>query len=286
MKLCSYTLDNIDSYGVINEKGIVDLGSRIGDQYPTLVNLIENDALDLAGDTATNTIPDFQPTDVAFLPLTSEPVNFICHGLNYRDHLQELGRTAEPYPRGFSKSRQAIVGHMQPLAMPTLSVQYDYEGEYCIVIGKRCHRISKIDAMEYVAGYTILMDGSVRDYQKRTTFQGKNFWRSGAVGPCMVTRDAAPNWSNTRLETRLNSEVMQSASISDLIHDVPSLVSYFSGIVELHPGDIISTGTTGGVGHGHNPPIYLKPGDTVEVEITGIGTLKNTVEKLDSKINQ
>ena len=102
----------------------------------------------------------------------------------------------------------------------------------------------------------------------------------------MVTRDAAPNWSNTRLETRLNGEVMQSASISDLIHDVPSLVSYFSGIVELHPGDIISTGTTGGVGHGHNPPIYLKPGDTVEVEITGIGTLKNTVEKLDSKINQ
>lgn len=286
MKLCSYTLDNTDSYGAINEKGIVDLGSRIGDQYPTLVTLIENDALNLAGETATNAIPDFQPTEVEFLPLTSEPVNFICHGLNYRDHLEELGRTAESYPRGFSKSRQAIVGHMQPLAMPTLSAQYDYEGEYCIVIGKRCHRISKINAMKYVAGYTILMDGSVRDYQKRTTFQGKNFWRSGAVGPCMVTRDAAPSWSNTRLETRLNGEVMQSASLSDLIHDVPSLVSYFSGIVELHPGDIISTGTTGGVGHSHNPPIYLKPGDSIEVEITGIGTLKNTVEKLGSEINQ
>jgi 2-keto-4-pentenoate hydratase/2-oxohepta-3-ene-1,7-dioic acid hydratase in catechol pathway len=278
MKLCSYSHNSVDSYGAITERGIVDLSSRIGDRYPTLVTLIKNDALALARETVADATPDFRFTDVNFLPLTSEPVNFICHGMNYRDHLEEMGRTADPYPRGFFKSRQALVGHLQTLAMPTLSTQYDYEGEYCIVIGKLCHGVAKSDAMNYVAGYTILMDGSVRDYQKRTTFQGKNFWRSGALGPCMVTRDAAPAWSDTRLETRLNGEVMQSANLTDLIHDVPSLVSYFSGIVELHPGDIISTGTTGGVGHGRTPPIYLKRGDTVEVEITGIGTLKNTVE--------
>lgn len=280
MKLCSYKNGNGPSYGVLREDGIVDLGHRIGDEYPTLVTLIAGEAYDVARETASNSAVDHQPDDVEFLPLTSEAVNFICHGMNYRDHLEELGRTADPYPRGFSKTRQALVGHMQPLAMPTLSTQYDYEGEYCIVIGKLCHRVAVVDALGYVAGYTILMDGSVRDYQKRTTFQGKNFWRSGAVGPCMVTRDAAPAWSDTRLETRLNGEVMQSASLTDLIHDVPHLVSYFSEIVELHPGDIISTGTTGGVGHGRDPQIYLKPGDTVEVEITGIGTLRNSVEEI------
>ncbi|MFL2547094.1 MAG: fumarylacetoacetate hydrolase family protein [Candidatus Rariloculaceae bacterium] len=278
MKLCSYIHSAKDSYGVLREDGIVDLGNRIGDRYASLVELIAGDAFDFAQEATANEAADFQPDDVTFLPLTSEPVNLICHGMNYRDHLEELGRTADPYPRGFTKTRQSLVGHLQPLSMPKLSTQYDYEGEYCIVIGKRCYEVAIEDAVDYIAGYTILMDGSVRDYQKRTTFQGKNFRHSGALGPCMVTRDAAPAWSETRLETRLNGDVMQSASISDLIHDVPNLVSYFSDIVELQPGDIISTGTTGGVGHGRDPQIYLQRGDTVEVEITGIGTLQNTVE--------
>jgi len=262
----------------MSDSGIVDLADRLGDPQMTLVKLLTDGALDAARDAAAGAQPDYDPSEVMFLPLTLESVNIICHGLNYRDHIEELGRTADPYPRGFFKTRQSVVGHLQPLAMPTLSAKYDYEGEYCIVIGKTCHRIEATDAMDYVAGYTILMDGSVRDYQKRTTFQGKNFWRSGSIGPCMVTRDAAPTWEDTRLETRLNGEIMQSATIDNLIHDVPSLVTYFSQIVQLQPGDMISTGTTGGVGHGRDPEVYMKPGDTIEVEISGIGTLKNIVE--------
>ncbi len=278
MRFCSYRHDGRDSYGVYTDEGIIDLGNRIGARYATLVTLIADDAYAFAENAVKKSGTDYEHDDVEFHPLTLESVNIICHGLNYRDHLEELGRTASPYPRGFFKTRQALVGHQQPLEMPNVSNEYDYEGEYCIVIGKRCHRVSEDNALDYVAGYTILMDGSVRDYQQRTTFQGKNFWRSGSMGPCMVTRDAAPAWPETRLETRLNGETMQSATLADLIHGVPSLVSYFSQICELRPGDIISTGTTGGVGHGRNPPVYMKPGDTVEVEITGIGALSNRVE--------
>ena len=122
------------------------------------------------------------------------------------------------------------------------------------------------------------MDGSVRDFQRRNIFQGKNFWRSGALGPCMVTRDAAPPWPETRLETRLNGITMQSAMVSDLIHDVPTLVSYYSRFIEMQPGDVIATGTAGGVGHSRNPEVYMRPGDVIEVEITGIGTLRNVVQ--------
>ena len=278
MKLCSYRHAGEPSYGVLTETGIIDLGEPLGARYPTLVKLLEGDAVGVARETAARLEPVHRITDVEFLPLTLEPVNIICQGMNFRAHLDELGRAADRYPRGFFKTRQALVGHLQPLAMPTTSRYYDYEGEYCIVIGSRCHRVDKADAMEYVAGYTILMDGSVRDFQRRTTFQGKNFWRSGAVGPCMLTRDAAPSWAETRLRTRLNGKLMQSAVMADLVHDIPTLVAYFSQILEMQPGDMISTGTTGGVGHARNPEVYMRPGDTIEVEITGIGSLRNTVQ--------
>ena len=278
MKLCSYRHRGEASFGVLTETGIIDLGRRLGSTYPTLVQLIESGAIGAARDAAAGLAPDYRPSDVEFLPLTLEPVNIICQGLNFGSHLEELGRTADPYPRGFFKTRQALVGHLQPLVMPAISPYYDYEGEYCIVIGKRCHRVGMAEAMDHVAGYTILMDGSVRDFQRRSIFQGKNFRRSSALGPCMVTRDAAPAWPETRLRTRLNGETMQSATIADLIHNVPALVSYFSQVVEMQPGDMISTGTAGGVGHSRNPEVYMRPGDTIEVEITGIGTLRNTVQ--------
>ncbi len=278
MRLCSYLHQGRSSYGVLTEAGIIDLGTPLGAKYPTLVKLLECNAVSVARDTADGLDPALRLTDVEFLPLTLEPVNIVCQGMNFRAHLDELGRHPDPQPRGFFKTRQALVGHLQPLAMPATSRYYDYEGEYCIVIGSRCHGVSVADAMDYVAGYTILMDGSVRDFQRRNIFQGKNFWRSGALGPCMVTRDAAPAWAETRLRTRLNGKLMQSGVIADLVYDVPTLVAYFSQILELRPGDMISTGTTGGVGHARRPEVYMRPGDTIEVEITGIGSLRNTVE--------
>ena len=278
MKLCSYVHRGEASYGVVTDSGIVDLGDRLGTAYPTLVQLLRHNGLGAARDASSGLEPDIQPEDVEFLPLTLEPVNVICQGLNFRSHLEELGRSPDPYPGGFLRTRQSLVGHLQPLAMPAISTYYDYEGEYSIVIGRRCHQVSRDEAMDCIAGYTILMDGSVRDFQRRNIFQGKNFWRSGALGPCMVTRDAAPPWPETRLETRLNGMTMQSATVSDLIHDVPTLVSYYSRFIEMQPGDVIATGTAGGVGHSRNPEVYMRPGDAIEVEITGIGTLRNVVQ--------
>ena len=277
MKLCSYVHRGEASYGIFTDSGIVDLGNRLGTNYPTLVQLLRSNGLGAARDASAGLEPDIQPHDVEFLPLTLEPVNVICQGLNFKSHLEELGRSPDPFPRGFLRTRQSLVGHLQPLAMPEISSDYDYEGEYCIVIGRRCHRVSRDEAMDCVAGYTILMDGSVRDFQRRNIFQGKNFWRSGSLGPCMVTRDAAPPWPGTRLETRLNGKTMQSATVSDLIQNVPTLVSYYSQIIEMQPGDVIATGTAGGVGHSRNPEVYMRPGDVIEVEITGIGTLCNVV---------
>ena len=278
MKLCSYLHRGEASYGIFTDSGIVDLGNRLGTAYPTLVRLLRRNGLGAARDASVGLEPDIRPEDVEFLPLTLEPVNVICQGLNFRSHVEELGRSPDPYPRGFLRTRQSLVGHLQPLRMPAISSDFDFEGEYCIVIGRRCHRVNRDEAMEYVAGYTILMDGSVRDFQRRNIFQGKNFWRSGALGPCMVARDAAPRWPETRLETRLNGKTMQSASLEELIHDVPALISYYSRIIEMRPGDIIATGTAGGVGHSRVPEVYMRPGDVIEVEISGIGILRNTVQ--------
>ena len=277
MKLCSYVHRAKASYGIFTDSGIIDLGSRLGATHATLVELLRQDELGAAREAAAGVAPDTPLEEVEFLPLTLEPVNVICQGLNFRRHVEELGRSPDPYPRGFLRSRQSLVGHLQPLEMPVISSDFDFEGEYCIVIGRRCHRVNRDEAMEYVAGYTILMDGSVRDFQRRNIFQGKNFWRSGALGPCMVTRDAAPRWPETRLETRLNGRTMQSATIDELIHDVPALVSYYSQLIEMQPGDVIATGTAGGVGHSRDPEVYMRPGDVIEVEISGIGTLRNDV---------
>ena len=277
MKLCSYVHRGAASYGIFTDSGIIDLGSRLGATHATLVELLRQDGLGAAREAAAGGAPDTPLEEIEFLPLTLEPVNVICQGLNYRSHLEELGRSPAPYPGGFLRTRQSLVGHLQPLAMPAVSSHFDFEGEYSIVIGRRCHRVSRDEAMNYIAGYTILMDGSVRDFQRRNIFQGKNFWRSGALGPCMVTRDAAPRWPETRLETRLNGRTMQSATIDELIHDVPALVSYYSQLIEMQPGDVIATGTAGGVGHSRDPEVYMRPGDVIEVEISGIGTLRNDV---------
>jgi 2-keto-4-pentenoate hydratase/2-oxohepta-3-ene-1,7-dioic acid hydratase in catechol pathway len=215
---------------------------------------------------------------VTFLPLTAEPVNIFCVGVNYMDHRAETGRTKDQFPSAFAKFQESVVGHNEPLVRPRGQVSMDFEVEYAVVIGRSVRNVSAEEALDYVAGYTILNDGTIREYQyERSVFQGKNFWRTGACGPCMLTRDAAPDWADTFVETRLNGDVMQRSCVDQLIMDVPFLVSYFSRQTLLKPGDIIATGTPAGVGHRREPPIYLKPGDVLEMEITGIGVLRNTV---------
>jgi len=278
VRLCSYQLDGKNQYGVMTDGGIIDLSCRIGREYPTLVSLIREQGVAVAQDAVAGASPDVGIEDVKFLPLTVEPVNIFCVGVNYMDHRAETGRTEDQFPSAFAKFQESLVGHNEPLVRPRGQISMDFEVEYAVVIGHVARNVSVEDAMEYVAGYTILNDGTIRNYQyERSVFQGKNFWHTGACGPCMLIRDAAPAWSDTIVETRLNDDVMQRSGVDQLIMGVPFLVSYFSCQTLLKPGDIIATGTPAGVGHRREPPVYLKPGDTLEMEITGIGVLRNTV---------
>lgn len=278
MKLCSYRLDGRDLYGVLTDDGIVDLTQRMGDDHPTLVSCLRDRAVAVARDAAAGASPDFAVDEVEFLPLTAEPVNIFCVGVNYFDHQAETGRTGEAYPSAFAKFRESLVGHNQPLVRPTGLHSMDFEVEYAVVIGEPARNVLPEQALDHVAGYTIINDGTIREYQyERGVFQGKNFWRTGACGPCMVTRDAALPWDQTSLRTWVNGEIMQESTVDRLIMDVPFLVSYFSRQTLLKPGDMIATGTPAGVGHRREPPVYLKPGDVVEMEIAGIGKLRNPV---------
>jgi len=278
MKIGSYIYKGKTSYGVEIQGGIFDLGSRIGDKYPNLQILIRSFALAEANKLSSGKSPDFSQEDIIFLPLMPDNINIYCAGINYLDHIQETGRTRPEKPTLFLKTYQSMVGHLENLVCPSASEQYDFEGELAVIIGKPGKNIAKDNWEDYVAGYTILMDGSVRDFQKVSVDQGKNFYHSSSVGPWLVTRDeCASDFSELKLTTRLNSEVMQSSDAGKLCFDVPELISYYSKIVHFQPGDIIATGTPGGVGSRRNPPIWMKNGDQIEVEISGLGTLSNTI---------
>jgi len=220
-------------------------------------------------------------TEVSFLPPIPRPDKIICIGLNYMTHIRETGRDAPKYPPVFTRYPSSLVGHAENLVLPEASNWFDYEGELAAVIGTAARNVSVEEAMAYVAGYTCFNDGSVRDYQRHTSqfWAGKNFDRSGSVGPWILTADEIETLGELELKTRLNGQTVQSTSISDLAFDVPALVSYLSTVTTLLPGDVIATGTPSGVGLFREPKLFLTPGDIVEVEISQIGTLSNTVVK-------
>ena len=277
MKIASYIHNGAASYGAVVDDGIIDLRSRIGETYPDLLSLIQAQALDEAAAAVAGESADVGVDAIIFLPLIPAPVNVFCTGINYMDHVLETGNEPPEVPVMFMKLQQSLVGHDQPLIRPKVSIQFDYEVELCVVIGQRGHNIAIEDALSYVVGYTCLMDGSIRDFQKIAVDEGKNFYHSSSVGPWMVTPDELPDAASMRIEGRLNGQVMQHSTLDQLIHGVDYLISYYSQIVELQPGDMISTGTCGGVGHRRTPPVYMKAGDVFETEITGIGVLSNQV---------
>ena len=224
--------------------------------------------------------PPIDLREVQLLPPIQRPGKIICVGLNYRDHAAESGFEISGYPTLFARFSSSLIGHNSPLVRPKVSDQLDYEGELVAVIGKRGRHVSREGALAHIAGYSIFNDGSVRDYQLKTTqwTMGKNFDGTGAFGPEFVTADELPSGAQgLRLETRLNGAVVQSASTSDMIFDVSALVSIISEVMTLEPGDIIVSGTPSGVGMARNPKLFMKPGDVCEVEIEGIGTLTNYV---------
>jgi 2-keto-4-pentenoate hydratase/2-oxohepta-3-ene-1,7-dioic acid hydratase in catechol pathway len=225
--------------------------------------------------------PGLDAAALAWLPPLPRPRKILCIGLNYLEHAKEGGRDAPPeHPTVFVRFGTTLVGHRSPLVRPRASEKFDYEGELVAVIGRGGRHIARERALDHVLGYSIFNDGSLRDYQRRTTqwTLGKNFDHTGGFGPWLVTADELPAGARgLRLRTRLNGEVLQDASTDDMIFDIPALIAAISEVATLEPGDLLVTGTPAGVGFARKPPLWMKAGDTCEVEIEGIGTLVNPV---------
>ena len=274
MKLSSYRLNNKDSYGVVVGDGIVDLGKRL--PYADLRALLEADGLSKAADLAKEK-PDAKVADVAFLPLIANPGKII--GLNYKAHREETGRKPTDNPALFVRFPDSQTAHGDVMVKPKNSVEFDYEGELAIVIGKSGRHIAEKDAFSIIAGYSCYNDGSVRDWQYHTMqwTPGKNYPKTGSFGPWMVTKDEIPDVNKLTLKTRLNGQQVQETGIDLMLFPIPVLINYITTFTQLNPGDVISTGTPGGVGVKRTPQLFMKSGDTVEVEISSIGILQNKV---------
>jgi 2-keto-4-pentenoate hydratase/2-oxohepta-3-ene-1,7-dioic acid hydratase in catechol pathway len=280
MKLVSYTHQGKNSYGVLrNDGGIVDLASRIGQMYPTLLQLVQKNGYAAAQQALAGvTQADLQESGIRYLPLFLEPVTIHCVGLNYAAHAAEAGHKLPEFPRTFIKIPAALVAHNEDFEKPTLSPEFDFEGEIAVVISKTARKVKAEDAAQYIAGYTCFMDGSVRDYQfQRTLDQGKNFYRSSSIGPALVTPDEVGALEPLTLTTIVSGETMQHTAFDNMIFTIPKLIEYISGFTVLHAGDVIATGTPEGVGFSRTPPRFLQKGDYVEVIIDKIGTLRNQV---------
>jgi 2-keto-4-pentenoate hydratase/2-oxohepta-3-ene-1,7-dioic acid hydratase in catechol pathway len=279
VKLVSFAYQGRPSYGVVKAGGVIDLGSRLGDRWPTLRTLIAAGALAEAGRIACDAAPDFALDGLELAPVIPDPDKIVCVGLNYREHVAETGRTVTERPLLFARFAGSQVGHLRPLVKPKASDEFDYEGELAVVIGKGGRHIAADGALEHIAGYSCYNDGSVRDWQRHTSqyLPGKNFAGTGAFGPWLVTADEIPDPSRLTLETRLNGQVVQHAATDLMITPIPEQIAYISAILPLLPGDVIVSGTPGGVGARRNPPLFMRPGDVAEVEISGIGVLRNPV---------
>lgn len=277
MRWISFEKGGRASYGVVVDDGIVDVGTTRPER--TLKDLLASGDLAKAGADAAKRRPDHRLADVRYLPVITNPDKILCVGINYKAHQEETGREATSHPTIFVRFAGAQVGHEQPMIKPFESDRLDYEGEIAVVIGKRARRVAKADALDYVAGFSCYNDGSVRDFQRHTTqfTPGKNFVGTGGFGPWLMTKDACGPLGAMELTTRLNGEVMQHATASLLIFGFEDIIAYCSTFIELVPGDVIVTGTPGGVGAARNPPVFMKAGDVIEVEVKPIGVLRNRI---------
>jgi 2-keto-4-pentenoate hydratase/2-oxohepta-3-ene-1,7-dioic acid hydratase in catechol pathway len=242
---------------------------------PFPLTSMEPAALETAAASAADSVP---LEAVTWLTPIGPLSKVICLGLNYRNHVEEVSAGLPEHPTLFTKVPDALVGHGAPIVRPRLSVQFDYEGEIAVVIGRAGRHIAAADAMDHVFGYTGLLDGSVRDFQRHSVSAGKNFWHSGSMGPWIVTADQVSDPAAITLETRLNGETVQSTTADLMLFDIPTTIAYVSSFTALAPGDVISTGTPAGVGAGRRPPLWMRPGDRVEVVVGGVGVLMNPVE--------
>jgi 2-keto-4-pentenoate hydratase/2-oxohepta-3-ene-1,7-dioic acid hydratase in catechol pathway len=279
MKLVSFRHAGNDSFGVVVDEGVVDLARYASEVGSTLKQALARNSLAAIRTIAREAKADLAWADLELLPVVPDPAKILCVGINYLTHLKETGRDAPDKPTIFTRFADSQTAHNAAIVRPRASEKLDFEGELAVVIGRCARHVKAANALDYVAGYACYNDGSVRDWQRHTPqlTPGKNFPRTGGFGPWLVTADEVGDPSLLSLTTRLNGEAVQQATTDDLIFDIPTLIEYISTFTELAPGDVIITGTTGGVGAYRQPPLWMKAGDVVEVEISKIGTLRNTI---------
>lgn len=280
MRLVSFVGDSGSSWGVVKDEGIVDIGARLP-RYPTMRSALDGRIIDAVRDLANNVErADHRLDAVVFEPVIPEPRQILCVGLNYEEHRVESRREAAGHPTIFARTASTQIGHRRAILLPPESSTLDYEGELAIVIGRTCRRVAPAEALSAVAGYACYNDASIREYQRHTSqfHPGKNWPATGGFGPWLVTADEIADPTALTVETRLNGVVVQSAGLDQMIFKLPELISYCSVWTELRAGDVIVTGTPGGVGAARKPPLWMKDGDIVEVEISRVGVLTNWVE--------
>ena len=278
MKLATFSLDGKTTWGMVTDDGVLDCGAILHGKYPSLKSLIASGGYADAA-AAAATARKYPLGAVSWLPVIPDPAKILCIGLNYEKHRVETGRKEAEHPAVFTRFADTQLGHGDSIVRPFVSTRLDYEGELAVVIGRHGRHIPRDSAMTYIAGYACYNDASVRDWQRHTIqfTPGKNFPVTGSFGPWLVTADEIADYRRLKIETRLNGAVVQSAGLDQLIFPIPVLIEYVSTFTALAPGDVIVTGTPGGVGDKREPPLYMKAGDQVEVEISGIGVLRNGI---------
>lgn len=278
MRLISYQHEGRPGYGIWTDRGIIGLSSRLPG-YPDLRAVLAAGALpELSA--FLDEREDLDLSEVELLPPIVEPKKILCVGINYHAHRIETGRDETPHPTYFTRWADTLVGHGGALIRPQASTRFDYEGELAVVIAKPARHVKEQDALQYVAGYACFNDASVRDWQRHTSqfTPGKNFPGTGGFGPALVTTEELPDPQALSIQTRLNGQVVQESHTERMIFGVARLIAYASTFTLLNPGDVIATGTPSGVGDKREPPLYLKAGDVVEVELSGVGVLRNLVK--------
>lgn len=279
MKLISFKHQGQDRYGAVVNDKVLDLTPLFGAQAPDLKTLIAKGLVGAAAEAARTQTPTLAFDALELLPVIPNPDQIFCIGLNYGEHVRETGKEITETPVIFLRLPESQVAHGQDIVRPPESHRLDYEAEIAVIIGQGGRRISEADAWQHIAGYSCYNDGSIRDWQVATSqwTPGKNFWRTGGFGPWMVTSDEIEPGQVMTLKTRLNGQVLQDTTTDKMIHSIPRQIAYISSFIPLRPGDVIVTGTPGGVGNKRTPQIFMKPGDICEIEVDAIGVLRNGI---------
>src|SRR6266704_4282534 len=277
MKLASYVANSKPAFGVVVGDGVATMNDCLGGRYATLRDVITAGALDELRRAAQGAQPDQKLAGLQYLPTIPNPEKIMCVGINYKSHAAEHGTEAPKLPNIFLRFVNTLVPHGGDMIRPKVSTNFDFEGELALVIGKPGRHIKAANALDHIAGYTCFNDATVRDFTKYSLASAKNFIGSGPLGPWNVTADEIPDPTKLTLVTRLNGQEMQRSGTDMLIHTIPVIIEFCSMFTELSPGDIIATGTPDGIGAKRNPPVWMKAGDVLEVEVDRIGVLRTRI---------